>query len=67
MKKKEKIMANRDKHKKRSHRSYANNMRQFASHARDTAIKSGQKKQQRNFFNGIKDAMTKMFHKNKEG
>lgn len=60
-------MAGREKHKKRSQRSYRNNMSAFASHARTTGMRSAEKQQRKNFFEGIKNAFTKMFKKSKEG
>lgn len=60
-------MAGREKHIQRSHRNYRRNLGSFASYANRTMYKSGQKKQQKGMFEGIKNALSKMFHKNKEG
>ena len=60
-------MAGREKHKQRSCRSYNRNMSAFATHARQSANRAGAKQQRKNFFEGIKQAFTKMFKKSKEG
>lgn len=60
-------MAGAEKHKKRSCRSYNKNMGSFASHARASITKEGQKQARKSMFEGIKNAFSKMFKKNKEG
>ena len=64
---KENNMAGREKHKQRSCRNYNRNLGSFASHARSTAGKAAYKEQKKNIFEGIKNAFSKMFKKNKEG
>lgn len=60
-------MSSREKHKKRSCRSYNKNMGSFASHARSSITKGTQKQARKSIFEGIKNGLAKMFKKTKEG
>ena len=54
-------MASREKHKKRSSRSYRNNMSQFAGFARKVTIRNDHVKKTRS----IREAFMNMFKRNK--
>lgn len=54
-------MATAEKHKKRSSRSYRNNMSQFAGFARKVTIRNDHVKRTRT----LKDAFMKLFKRNK--
>ena len=54
-------MASAEKHKKRSSRSYRNNMGEFAGFARKVAIKNDQVKRTR----GLREMFKNLFKRNK--
>jgi len=58
-------------HKKRSHRNHHRNMSSFASFARTqgyrASMKKTQKENRKSMFDGIKQALGKLIHKDKKG
>ena len=60
-------MASKEKHKKRSCRSYISNQSILANHAKTSISKAAQKQQKKGIFDGIKKLFTGAFKKNKEG